>query len=41
MVKAVFHTADAGLRVKLVHASASKATRAEPVSHLFEAGRAF
>jgi len=40
MVKAVLHTADPGLRVKLVHASAGKATRAEPVSHLFEAGRA-
>jgi phage terminase large subunit-like protein len=41
MVKAVLHAADPGLRVKLVHASAGKATRAEPVSHLFEAGRAF
>ncbi|MBO0749930.1 MAG: DNA-packaging protein, partial [Porphyrobacter sp.] len=41
MVKAVLHTADPGLRVKLVTASAGKATRAEPVSHLFEAGRAF
>ena len=41
MVKAVFHTADPGLRLKLVTASAGKATRAEPVSHLFEARRAF
>jgi phage terminase large subunit-like protein len=40
MVKAVLHAADPTLRVKLVHASAGKATRAEPVSHLFEAVRA-
>jgi phage terminase large subunit-like protein len=41
MIRAVLHTADAGLRVKLVNATAGKVTRAEPVSHLFEAGRAF
>jgi len=40
MVKAIFHTADPRLRVRLVHASTGKTTRAEPVSHLFEAGRA-
>jgi phage terminase large subunit-like protein len=40
MVKAVFHTADPRLRVKLVNASTGKAARAEPVAHLFEAGRA-
>ena len=39
MVKAVLHTADPNLRVKLVHASVGKTTRAEPVAHLFEAGR--
>ena len=39
MVKAVLHTADPKLRVKLVHASVGKTTRAEPVAHLFEAGR--
>lgn len=41
MVKSVFHTADPNLRVKLVNATAGKSTRAEPVAHLFEAGRAF
>jgi phage terminase large subunit-like protein len=41
MIRAVLHTADPGLRVKLVNATAGKVTRAEPVSHLFEAGRAF
>jgi phage terminase large subunit-like protein len=41
MIKAVLHTADPGLRVKLVHAHAGKATSAEPFAHLFEAGRAF
>jgi phage terminase large subunit-like protein len=40
MVKAVLHTADPGLRVKLVNASTGKAARAEPIAHLFEAGRA-
>jgi phage terminase large subunit-like protein len=40
MVKAVFHTADPRLRVKLVHAHTGKTARAEPVAHLFEAGRA-
>lgn len=41
MVKAVLHTADPRLRVKLVNAHTGKTVRAEPVSHLFEAGRAF
>jgi hypothetical protein len=41
MIQAVLHTADQALRVKLVHARAGKSHRAEPVSHLFEAGRAF
>jgi phage terminase large subunit-like protein len=40
MIRAVLHTADPDLRVKLVNATAGKVTRAEPVSHLFEAGRA-
>jgi hypothetical protein len=40
MVKAVFHAADPRLRVKLVHAHTGKSARAEPVSHLFDAGRA-
>jgi phage terminase large subunit-like protein len=40
MVKAVLHSADPRLRVKLVHAHTGKSARAEPVSHLFEAGRA-
>ena len=39
MVKAVLHTADPNLRVKLVHARVGKSLRAEPVAHLFEAGR--
>ena len=39
MVKAVLHTADPRLHVKLVHASVGKTTRAEPVAHLFEAGK--
>ncbi len=40
MVKAVLHTADPGLRVRMVNARLSKTARAEPVAHLFEAGRA-
>lgn len=40
MVKAVLHTADPRLRVKLVNARTGKSARAEPVAHLFEAGRA-
>lgn len=40
MVKAVLHTADPDLRVKLVNARTGKTARAEPVAHLFEAGRA-
>ena len=39
MVKAVLLAADPRLRVKLVHASVGKTTRAEPVAHLCEAGR--
>ncbi|MES2445248.1 MAG: terminase family protein, partial [Pseudomonadota bacterium] len=39
MVKAVLHTADPGLRVKLVTAVQGKTLRAEPVVHLFEAGK--
>ncbi|MCW3847867.1 terminase family protein [Sphingomonas sp. LB-2] len=39
MVKAVLTTADPGLRVRLVHARQGKTIRAEPVAHLFEAGR--
>jgi len=41
MVKSVLEAADAGLRVKLVHASKGKVARAEPVATRFEAGRAF
>lgn len=40
MVKAVLHTADPRLRVHLVSAHTGKSVRAEPVAHLFEAGRA-
>lgn len=39
MVKAVLLTADPNLRVRLVNASKSKTERAEPVAHLFEAGK--
>jgi len=39
MVEAVLRTADPDLRLRLVHATAGKAQRAEPVAHLFEAGR--
>ena len=35
------HAADPRLRVRLVHAHAGKSARAEPVAHLFEAGRAW
>ena len=40
MIKAVLTAADPGLRVRLVHARTGKSHRAEPVAHLFEAGRA-
>jgi phage terminase large subunit-like protein len=40
MVKAVLRGASVGLPVRLVHASHSKAARAEPVFALFESGRA-
>lgn len=39
MVAAILRTADAELRVKLVRAVHGKTTRAEPVAHLFEAGK--
>lgn len=39
MVKAVLHTADPGLQVRMVTARLSKTERAEPVAHLFEAGK--
>jgi phage terminase large subunit-like protein len=39
MVKAVLHTADPKLKVKLVTASVGKAERAAPVAMLFEAGK--
>ena len=40
MVKAVLDAADPKLRVRLVTAHVGKTARAEPVAHLFEAGRA-
>ncbi len=40
MVKAVLLAADPRLRVRLVNARRAKTERAEPVAHLFEAGRA-
>jgi phage terminase large subunit-like protein len=40
MVESVMRNIEAGLPVKLVHASGSKAARAEPVAALFETGRA-
>ena len=39
MVKAVLTAADAKLIVRLVTARVGKSLRAEPVAHLFEAGR--
>lgn len=39
MVKAVLHSADPALRVRLVNARVGKSARAEPVAHLFEAGK--
>ncbi|MEM1050977.1 MAG: terminase family protein [Pseudomonadota bacterium] len=39
MVESVLHAANAGLPVKLVHASRGKTARAEPVAALYEAGR--
>ncbi len=41
MVESVLKAADAGLRVKLVHASRGKVARAEPVAVRFETGKAF
>jgi phage terminase large subunit-like protein len=41
MVESVLKAADAGLRVRLVHASRGKVARAEPVAIRFETGRAF
>ena len=40
MVKSILHAADPRLRITLVTAHTGKSARAEPVSHLFEAGRA-
>ena len=39
MVRAVLHTANPALRIKLVTATRGKSARAEPVAHLFEAGK--
>lgn len=39
MVASVLRAADAGLPVKLVHASRGKSARAEPVAMLYEAGK--
>ena len=39
MVRAVLHTADPRLKVRLVAATVGKAERAAPVAMLFEAGR--
>jgi phage terminase large subunit-like protein len=40
MVQFTLQTIDPGVRVKLVHASRGKATRAEPISAVYEQGRA-
>jgi hypothetical protein len=39
MVELTIHTVDPSVRVKLIHASRGKATRAEPVSALYQQGR--
>ncbi|HEX7820312.1 MAG TPA: ATP-binding protein, partial [Sphingobium sp.] len=39
MVESVLRAADAGLPVRLVHASRGKVARAEPVATLYEAGK--
>jgi phage terminase large subunit-like protein len=39
MVRAVLHAVNEALPVKLVHASAGKVARAEPIAALYEAGR--
>ena len=41
MVESVLKAADAGLKVRLVHASRGKSTRAEPIALRFEKGTAF
>ena len=41
MVESVLRAADAGLPIRLVHASRGKSARAEPVSALYEAGKAW
>jgi len=41
MVESVLKAADAGLKVRLVHASRGKVARAEPVAIRFETGKAF
>jgi len=39
MVESVLRAADAGLRIKPVHAAQGKAARADPIATLFEAGK--
>ena len=39
MVESVLRAADIALPIRLVHASAGKSARAEPVAALYEAGR--
>lgn len=39
MISHVIHTIDPDIKVKLVHASRGKATRAEPIASLYEQGR--
>ena len=41
MVESVLKAADAGMKVRLVHASKGKVARAEPIAIRFEAGKAF
>jgi phage terminase large subunit-like protein len=41
LVESVLKAADAGLKVRLVHASRGKLARAEPVAVRFETGKAF
>jgi phage terminase large subunit-like protein len=41
MVASVLRAADAGLPLRLVHASRGKSARAEPVALLYEAGKAW
>lgn len=39
MVRAVIHTVDSSVNVRLVHASRGKSARAEPIASLYEQGR--